>query len=52
MLGPYGQPLARTYFAEKTGKDLDADEVVRGYEVSKEKFVIVTDEELDRLAPE
>src|SRR5688572_26306841 len=52
MLGPDGQPLARRYFAEKTGKDLDADEVVRGYEVTKEKFVIVTDEELDRLAPE
>jgi DNA end-binding protein Ku len=52
MLGPDGQPLARRYFAEKTGKDLDADEVVRGYEVSKENFVIVTDEELERLAPE
>lgn len=52
MLGPDGQPLARKYFAEKTGKDLDADEVVRGYEVDKEKFVIVTDEELERLAPE
>jgi DNA end-binding protein Ku len=52
MLGPDGQPLARKYFAENTGKDLDADEVVRGYEVTKEKYVIVTDEELDRLAPE
>ena len=52
MLGPDGQPLARKYFAEKTGKDLDVDEVVRGYEVSKEKYVIVTDEELERLAPE
>ncbi len=52
MLGPDGQPLARKYYAEKTGKDLDADEVVRGYEVNKEKFVIVTDEELERLAPE
>ena len=52
MLGPDGQPLARRYYAEKTGKDLDADEVVRGYEVDKEKFVIVTDEELERLAPE
>ena len=52
MLGPDGQPLARKYFAEKTGKDLDADEVVRGYEVNKEKYVIVTDEELERLAPE
>ena len=52
MLGPDGQPLARKYYAEKTGKDLDVDEVVRGYEVDKEKYVIVTDEELERLAPE
>ena len=52
MLGPDGQPLARKYYAEKTGKDLDVDEVVRGYEVTKEKYVIVTDEELERLAPE
>ena len=47
MLGPDGQPLARRYYAEKTGKDLDADEVVRGYEVDKEKFIIVTDEEFE-----
>ncbi len=52
MLGPDGRPLARKYFAEKTGKDLDVDEVVRGYEVTKDKFVIVTDDELERLAPE
>lgn len=52
MLGPDGQPLARRYYAEKTGKDLDADEVVRGYEVDKNKFVVVTDEELERLEPE
>lgn len=52
MLGPDGQPLARKYYAEKTGKDLDADEVVRGYEISDEKYVLVTDEELERLAPE
>jgi DNA end-binding protein Ku len=52
MLGPDGQPLARKYYAEKSGKDLDADEVVRGFEVNREKYVIVTDEELERLAPE
>lgn len=52
MLGPEGQPLSRKYFAEKNGKDLDADEVVRGYEITKDKYVIVTDEELERLAPE
>lgn len=52
MLGPDGQPLARKYFAEKTGKDLDADDTVRGYQIDENKFVIVTDEELERLAPE
>ena len=52
MLGPDGQPLARKYYAEKTGKDLDADEVIRGYEIKKDKFVVVTDEELERLEPE
>lgn len=52
MLGPDGQPLARKYYSQKTEKDLDADEIVRGFEVKKDKFVIVTDEELERLAPE
>jgi DNA end-binding protein Ku len=52
MLGPDGQPLARKYFAEKSGKDLDADDTVRGYELADEKFVFVSDEELERLAPE
>ena len=52
MLGPGGEPLARKYYAEKTGRDLDADEMVRGFEVDKGKFVTVSDEELERLAPE
>ena len=52
MLGPDGQPLSRKYFSQKTEKDLDADEIVRGYEVDKGKFVVVTDEELERLEPD
>lgn len=52
MLGPDGQPLARRYYSQKTEKDLDTDELVRGYEIEKDKYVIVTDEELERLAPE
>ncbi|MGH9907049.1 MAG: Ku protein, partial [Pyrinomonadaceae bacterium] len=52
MLGPEGEPLARKYYSEKTERDLDADEMVRGYEVNKGKYVVVTDEELERLAPE
>lgn len=52
MLGPDGQPLSRRYYAEKSGKDLDADEVIRGFEIDKNKFVTITDEELERLEPE
>lgn len=52
LLGPEGEPLARRYYSQKTGKDLEPDEVVRGYEIDKDKYVVVTDEELERLAPE
>jgi len=52
MIGPEGEPLARKYYAEKTGKDLEADEMIRGYEIQKDKFVTITDDELERLAPE
>jgi len=52
MLGPGGEPLSRKYYAEKTGRDLDADEMVRGFEVDSGKFVTVSDEELERLAPD
>lgn len=52
MLGPDGQPLARKYYSQKTERDLDADEIVRGYEIKKDKYVVITDEELERLAPE
>ncbi len=52
MLGPEHEPLARRYYSEKTGHDLDVDDMVRGYEIDKDKYVVVTDEELERLAPE
>ena len=52
MLGPKGEPLSRRYFSQKTEKDLEDDEMIRGYEFDKEKYVPVTDEELERLAPE
>lgn len=52
MLGPDGQPLSRRYYSEKTERDLDADEMVRGYEMDKGKYVVITDDELERLAPD
>ena len=52
MLGPKGEPLSRRYLSQKTGKDLEDDEMIRGFEIDKDKYVPVTDEELERLAPE
>src|SRR5205807_5773804 len=47
-----GEPLSRKYYSQKTGRDLDDEDMVRGYEIDKDKYVVVTDEELERLAPE
>jgi len=52
MLGPEGEPLARRYYSQKSERDLDPDEMVRGYEYKKDKYVVISDEELERLAPE
>jgi DNA end-binding protein Ku len=52
MLSPDGEPLSRRYYSEKTERELDADQLVRGYEIDKDKYVVITDEELERLAPE
>ena len=52
MLSPEGEPLSRKYFSQKSGKELDDEDMVRGYEIDKDKYVVVTDEELERLAPE
>lgn len=51
MLGPEGTPLARQYVCPKDGEVLSGDDIERGYETSKGKFVVVTDEELEALAP-
>ena len=52
MVSPEGAPLARRYFARKDERPLDADDIVRGYEVETDRFVVVDDDELERLAPE
>lgn len=52
MVGPSDTPLVRRYFTTKDDRELDADEIVRGYEIEKDRFVIVDDDELERLAPE
>lgn len=52
MVSPEGTRLGRRYFTTKDDRALDADEIVRGYEIEKDRFVIVDDDELERLAPE
>ena len=52
MLGPKGQPLKREYVGAETGTDLDRSATARGFEIGKGKYVTVSEEELERLAPE
>jgi DNA end-binding protein Ku len=52
MLSPEGHPLSRRYYAPATGRELSDAQLVRGYEIEKDEYVVVTDEELERLAPE
>jgi DNA end-binding protein Ku len=52
MLAEDGTPLSRRFFCPKHEKELDSDEIVRGYEHAKDKYVVVTDDELDALEPE
>jgi DNA end-binding protein Ku len=52
MVSPAGTPLSRRYYTARDGKPLEPDDIVRGYEVEKDRFVVIDDEELERLAPE
>jgi DNA end-binding protein Ku len=51
MLSPDGVPLSRRYYSQKSDGALDDDEMVRGYEIEDGEYVVVTDEELERLEP-
>jgi DNA end-binding protein Ku len=52
MVDENGRPLSRVYFCGSEERPLTRDEIVRGYEVEKDHFVMVDDEELDAIAPE
>jgi DNA end-binding protein Ku len=40
------------HVCEKDGEELSNDQIVRGYEVSRDRFVLITDEELNGLEPQ
>lgn len=46
------RPLTRRYMCPAHNRFLSRDEIVRGYEVEKDEYVVVTDEELESVAPE
>lgn len=52
MLSPEGEPLKRDYYSPETGQDIESSETVRGFPTAKGKYITVSDEELERLAPE
>jgi DNA end-binding protein Ku len=52
MLDDKGAPLERRYYDPETGKNVPYEDIVRGFEIEKGKFVVLEDEELETLAPE
>jgi DNA end-binding protein Ku len=50
-----GKDKSRIHYkrvSTKTGREVDWDDIVKGYEYQKGKYVIFTSEELDQIAPE
>jgi DNA end-binding protein Ku len=51
MVDGNGALLRRQFFCEHENKPLEADDIVRGYEIEKYHYVVVEDEELEALEP-
>jgi len=45
-------PLARRMFCPKEGEIVPPDEIIRGFEIGPDKYIPITDEELESLSPE
>jgi DNA end-binding protein Ku len=45
-------PLARRMYCPEEEKIVPADEIVRGYEISPGKYIVITDKELESVSPE
>jgi DNA end-binding protein Ku len=51
MIDEDGTRLSRRYYCPVDGQEIDADHLVKGYELDDGKVVVATDEELEALAP-
>ncbi len=51
-LAPDGTPLAREYVCPADGEVLEREDIVRGFPLGDDAFVVVSDEELEALEPE
>lgn len=51
MLAPDGTPVQRRYVSSQDGRDVPWEELVRGYEVGEDEYVVLTDDELEAVAP-
>lgn len=45
-------PLARRMFCPEEGTVVPPDEIIRGYEIVPDKYILMTDEELESVSPE
>lgn len=52
MVSADGTPLRRRYICPQEQRPIAPEEIVRGYEVEKGRFVVLTDAELEALEPE
>jgi DNA end-binding protein Ku len=45
-------PLVRRMFCPEEDKMVSPEEIIRGYEIGPDKYIVVTDEELESVSPE
>jgi DNA end-binding protein Ku len=52
MVDDDGVPLERRYVCGAEQTELEREDIVRGYEIDKDRYVVVEDEELEALEPD
>lgn len=52
MLAEDGTPLRRIYVCPNEAREIEGDEIIRGYEIERDRFITVSDEELEAAQPE